>query len=295
MKVKRAHMVSKGYIRAWADDKGNIDVADLQHGRRFATSVENATVVSYAYDPEVLTADLEGDYARIESKGIPAIRKLREECELTEIEKSAIIAFLDMHLDRGRYADQTKISIPAVLIKTGGQVEDGELNLGDRLLLARSLPDVIRLAPLGLERWQWQIRSGQHLATGDGAVLLWRPTQGANICTISFPLSPTQLLVIGQDLPNDVPVNELVAKNSRRWVLGTSGTLNANQAAVIAAQRSSQGLHTPPCSRPNTMNVNHWFIPHDSTAHRRKLVRASGNQTVGQVKMSPTSAADPPG
>ncbi|MGR0218632.1 DUF4238 domain-containing protein [Agromyces sp. ZXT2-6] len=240
MNVKRAHMVSKGYIRAWADARGRVDVLDVQHGRGFPSAIENATVVSYAYDTEVLTHDLESDYARIEASGIPAILKLRNgHTTLTPAEQSAMIAFLDMHLDRGRYADQTTIRTPAVLLRTGGWIEDAELNLGDRLLLSQSLRDVIRLTALGLEQWPWQVREAQHLATGDGAVLLWRPTDGADISTISFPLSPTKLLVIGQDLPDDVRLNTLLAMNSRRWIVGLLGTLNLDQAAVIAARRSA--------------------------------------------------------
>lgn len=239
MNVKRAHMVSKGYIRAWADARGRVDVLDVQHGRGFPSAIENATVVSYAYDPEVLTHDLERDYARTEASGIPVIVKLRNgHTTLTPVEQSAMIAFLDMHLDRGRYADQTKIRTPAVLLKTGGRIEAAELNLGDRLLLSQSLRDVIRLTTVGLEQWPWHVIEAQHLATGDGAVLLWRPTDGADISTISFPLSPTQLLVIGQDLPDDVPLNPLLAKHSRRWIVGVRGTLNLNHAAVIPARRS---------------------------------------------------------
>lgn len=238
MTVKRAHMVSKGYIRAWADARNRVDVLDLQDGRGFTSSFENATVVSYGYDTEVLTRDLEQDYSHIENSGTPAIVKLRNGHTLTAAERSAVIAFLDMHLDRGRYADQTKIRIPAVVLKTGGRIEDAELTVGDRLLLSRSFQDVLRLTTLGLEQWPWQVREAKHLATGDGAVLLWRPTDGADISTISFPLSPTQLLVIGQDLPDDVPPNPRLAMNSRRWIVGVKGTLNFSKAAVIAARRS---------------------------------------------------------
>jgi hypothetical protein len=238
MTVKRAHMVSKGYIRAWADARNIVDVLDLQDGRGYPSSYLSATVVSYGYDPNVLTHDLEQDYSHIENRGTPAIVKLRNGHTLTAAERRAMIAFLDMHLDRGRYADQTKIRTPAVVLKTGGQIEDAELSLGDRLLLSQSFQDVLRLTTLGLEQRPWQVRQAKHLATGDGAVLLWRPTDGADISTVSFPLSPTQLLVIGQDLPDDAPLNPTLAENSRRWIVGAKGTLNYNKAAVIAARRS---------------------------------------------------------
>jgi hypothetical protein len=49
---------------------------------------------------------------------------------------AAMIAFLDMHLDRGRYADQMDIRTPAVMTKTDGTIEDVEFNFADRLLLS---------------------------------------------------------------------------------------------------------------------------------------------------------------
>ncbi len=62
-----------------------------------------------------------------------------------------MVAYIDMHLDGGRYTDQTKIRTPAALFKTNALVEVDELTFGDRLLLSQSLLDVIRLTALGLE------------------------------------------------------------------------------------------------------------------------------------------------
>jgi hypothetical protein len=70
----------------------------------------------------------------------------------------------------------------------------------------------------------------QYQPTGDGAVLLWHPTEGAEICTVSFPLSPTQLLVIGRDLPDKICVNNRITDNCKRWIIGAPGTLNLNWA-----------------------------------------------------------------
>lgn len=229
--VKRGHMVSEGYLKAWADERNLVDVIDIQHRRGFPSSIKNATVVSYVYDPNVLTRDLEDDYSRIEDAGIPVIVKLREGAQsLTGEERGAMIAFLDMHLDRGRYADQTKLRVPAVLVKTGGDFEAAELALGDMLLLSQALPEVLRLSALGLEQWEWKMLEANGLATGDGAVLLWQPTKDAGVCTVSFPLSPTRLLVIGQDLPDELPLNARVAANSKRWIVGERGTLNLTLA-----------------------------------------------------------------
>lgn len=73
---------------------------DIQQGRGFTSSVDNATVVSYVYDPQVLTRDLERDYAHIEDRGIPVIRRLSNFEEVSSKEREAMVAFLDMHLDR---------------------------------------------------------------------------------------------------------------------------------------------------------------------------------------------------
>lgn len=231
IKTKRPHMVSRAYLQGWADQKGIVEVIDIQGRRGLRQAIGNATVVNYVYEPEVLTSDLEADYARIETDGIPVIKMLRDGGDtLTSTDISAMIAFLDMHLDRGRYADQAKLLTPAVLIKTGGQLENAELSLGDRLLLSQSHPDVLRLVTLGLEQWTWKVVQTQHQLTGDGAVLLWHPTKGAEICTVSFPLSPTRLLVIGRDLPDGISVNDRLGANCKRWIIGAPGTLNLKWA-----------------------------------------------------------------
>ncbi|MEV7875543.1 hypothetical protein [Microbacterium sp. NPDC089188] len=227
MVVKRGHMVSGGYISAWGDERNRVDVIDVQHKRGFTTSYLNATVVSYVYDPKVLTHDLERAYWAIEDAGTPVIVKLREGAKaLSDAERDAMIAFLDMHLARGRYADQANLRVPAVLVMTDGTTKDTELALGDVLTLSQSRQDVFRLSSLPLEEWDWKVLDAVGLATGDGAVLLWRPTKNDEVCTISFPLSPTKLLVIGEDLPDGIPLNVRIAENSRRWIVGVKGSLN---------------------------------------------------------------------
>lgn len=231
-------MVSNGYIRAWADAKNRVEVLDLEGGRGYLISYKRATVVSYVYDPKILNHDLEQDYAKVESKGIPAINKLREgHLALTAVERQALIAFLDMHLDRGRYANQDKTLAPAVIVKTDGSHENAELNLGDLLLLSQYLPEVRRLSKLGIEEWPWRVVPVNGLSTGDGAVLLWRQPDGEEVCTISFPLSPTKLLMIGQPLADGIPLNSLLSKNSKRWIVGELGTLNLNFATATGSQK----------------------------------------------------------
>lgn len=237
--VKRAHMVPKSYLRAWADDRNRVEVLDLEKGRGFKTSIQNATVVSYAYDPRVLTRDLEQEFSRIEGSGVRAIVKLRNGHQLSASEKRDMVAFLDMHLDRGRYADQTEILTPAVLVKTDGTNEQASLNLGDRLLLSRHMDGPIRLASLGVDQWTFEVVEAKHLATGDGAVLLFRETNGAPVSTATFPLSPTQVLVIGAPLEAIVPLNTRLAMNSRRWIVGSVGTLRLGQAATISKFRDA--------------------------------------------------------
>ena len=236
--VKNAHMVSKGYIRAWADKRKTVDVLDLQDGRGYTSSYLRATVVSYAYDPNVLSRNLERDYSLIEEAGTPALVKIRQGEPLSTTEAQAVVAFLDMHLDRGRYAHRTKVRAKALVLRTDGRVEQAELALGDALLLSQSLPEVLRLTQMGLEKWPWHVREETGLATGDGAVLLWRTTDRPQISTISFPLSPTQLLVIGEDLPDDAPVNRRLEQNSKRWIIGSKGSLDFTRAEIIAKKRS---------------------------------------------------------
>lgn len=224
-KVRRAHTLTKGYIRAWADERNRVDVIDVGRNHGYPSSVNNATVRSYAYEPNVLTRDLEKEYSVIESDGMQAIAKLRgQDPSLDDRTVAAMIAFLDMHLDRGRYADQTDVRTPAVLLKTDGTIEDVEFNVADRLLLSQSMKDVVRLNALGLDSWGWQVLSGEFL-TGDGAVLLFRETESPDLCTVAFPLSPTQLLVIGKPFDRPVALNPLIASKSRRWLVGHPGTL----------------------------------------------------------------------
>ncbi len=48
MAVKRAHMVSRSYLQPWGDDRGIVEVIDLEHGLGFRTAIVNATVASRA-------------------------------------------------------------------------------------------------------------------------------------------------------------------------------------------------------------------------------------------------------
>lgn len=245
MGVRRSHMVTRGYLSAWANEKNVIDVLDLQLGKGYPSSVENASVSSYVYDPEVLTHDLEGAYASIEGKGVSVLNKLRaaDQPELTLNEQGDLITFLDMHLDRGRYADRAGVRVPAVLVKTDGTANDTDLRLGDMLLLGQYVKDVLRLASLGLESWTWRVRAfeaGAPLATGDGAVLLWRNKTETAPSTITFPISPRKLLVIGEELPRYEHLNLFIAQNCRRWMFGVRGTLNLAEAANLASQHRAR-------------------------------------------------------
>lgn len=230
-------MVSKGYLRAWGDEKGCVDVVDLEQSRGFKTAIGNATVVSYVYDPEILMLDLEGQFGRIESAAAPALGQLREQSPLTAEGQRRVIAFLDMHLERGSYADQAKITTPALVIKSNGETEEAELKLGDRLLLSRSMEGAVRLSNLGLEHWPWRLYEGANLLTGDGAVLLWRETKTSEPSRVTFPLSPTLMLVIGREIDLEIPVNNFVVENSRRWLVGSVGSLTNNPAPITPAPK----------------------------------------------------------
>ncbi|MET4059467.1 hypothetical protein ABIB35_000998 [Arthrobacter sp. UYP6] len=153
MTVKTAHIVSKSYIRAWADAKNVVEVLDKQDGRRYRISYNSATVANCVYDPNILTHDLEQDSAVIESNHIPAINKLRDgHSVLTDVKRKALIVSLDMYLVRGRSANQSKTLTPAVIVKTDGSHEKALLNLGDLILLSQHLPEVRRLNKLRFEK-----------------------------------------------------------------------------------------------------------------------------------------------
>ncbi|MDE0547417.1 hypothetical protein [Microbacterium sp. C7(2022)] len=49
-----------------------VDVFDLQGARGYPSSIENASVVSYVCDSEVMTIDLEREYGLIEDAGVAA-------------------------------------------------------------------------------------------------------------------------------------------------------------------------------------------------------------------------------
>ena len=222
MSVKRAHMITRGYLAEWANDRGLVHVVDAEHRISRPQSLTNATVVAYAYRSNVLTLDLEAHYSRIESEGLSALRNLATGGAPNRDGRAAIIAFLDMHLERGRYADQTKVTTPAWMGSTPAPGRMIEMSLGDRLTLARDVDtDAIRLENLNVERWTWKvldIHGG--LVTGDGAVLLFHRNDGAPVTAVTFPLSPTRLLVIGDGLPGLHPLfNQLIASKCRRWLV----------------------------------------------------------------------------
>lgn len=99
-------MVTRSYLAAWADDRNTVDVIDGGTWNAYATSITNASLVVDVYEPAIMSQDLEAEYAKIEGRGMSAITRLREETELQPGDGEAIIAFLDMHLHRGRYADR---------------------------------------------------------------------------------------------------------------------------------------------------------------------------------------------
>lgn len=221
MSVKRAHMITRGYLEAWSNDRGIVHVWDAEHQINHPSSITNATVVSHGYRTAVTPFDLEGDYARIEGGALPALRGLATGGAPNSDGRAAIVSFLDMHLERGRYADQAKVRVPVWLGSTTEPGRMAEMALGDRLTFARDIDtDAIRLHRLGLDRWTWRVLpiSGG-LVTGDGAVMLFNRGNGP-VCAVTFPLSPTRLLVIGDGLPGVHPLfNQLIASRCRRWLV----------------------------------------------------------------------------
>ncbi|MFB8191349.1 DUF4238 domain-containing protein [Microbacterium sp. NPDC055988] len=237
--TRRGHMITKGHLAAFANERNVVDVLDVLEGRGYPSSIENATVVSYVYDPAVFNHNLEKQFAAIEDTGVGALNRLRAGKKPSESDQLAVIEFLDMHLHRGRYADRAGDSQPATLFKTDGSIEQSRLNYGDLISLAHDHPDTLRLTKLDLEKWSWQIYTTTNLWTGDGAVMLWRPDADHELSTVTFPLSPTQLLVIGEDIPTDFDMSRAIAMRSRRWVVGPRGALPIEAIKRMKAERDA--------------------------------------------------------
>lgn len=240
--VKGAHMLSKGYLAAWADSRGIVSVIDKTRQRGYASSVTKATVRNYAYETSLITQDLEGAYSKIESEGLKAIRKLRDGGGSIGLdEEAAIIEFLEMHRERGQYADRMDAKVPGVAIGLDGTLQDIELSVGDIIFLGRHRAESVRLSSLALETLEWRIELWEDsLATGDGAVLLFSETADAAVTTVTFPISPRQLLVIGKPLqyermqPNHL--NLIVAERSRHWLVSASGLLRGGDLTTPSVE-----------------------------------------------------------
>lgn len=222
MSVKRAHMITRGYLEAWTNDRGLLHVWDAENRINGVQSLNNATVVSYAYRTEVTSFNIEADYSRIESGSLPALRNLATGGGPNRDGRAAIIQFLDMHLERGRYADQAKVTVPVALGSINAPVKIMDMGLGDRLTFSRDIDtDVVRLSTLDLERWRWrvyEVESG--LVTGDGAVLMFQQTTGAPVNAVTFPLSFDKLLVIGDGIDGlALHINQLISSKCRRWLV----------------------------------------------------------------------------
>jgi len=222
MMVKRAHMVSRGYLRSWADSANRVNVWDLEHRLAGLRSINGATVVSYAYETKYTTLDLEAEYARIEGDGIPALHALADGGQLQNAGREAVVEFLDMHHQRGRFADQAAVKIPAVALGLGIEPHPIEMGLGDRLTLSRDVDKTsIRMSSLGLTRRRWRVEAVESgLATSDGAVMLWQDANDPAVRSVTFPLSPTRLLVIGEEIDTrHIELNRLIVAASRRWIV----------------------------------------------------------------------------
>ncbi len=239
--TRRGHMVTRGYLAAWADKRNIVDVIDIKAERAYRTSIVNASVVTDVYDSAVMANTLEREFAAIESKGMSAINRLRASPQLLPGDKEAIIAFLDMHLHRGRYADRADTEVGATLVMTDLSFQDVKLKLGDMLALTHQYKETLRLTDLDLLNWDWRVHPFEGLYTGDGAVLLWALNPESELRTITFPLSPTKLLSVGEILPDGIDVNLRLLANCRRWIIGQKGSLPIDAAKKIADQQERDG------------------------------------------------------
>lgn len=126
-------------------------------------------------------------------------------------------------------------------VMTNGAARGVELRLGDMTLLTRGREPGPRLTELGLEQRVWRVWEVDDIPTGDGAVMLWGSsvgTCGESVSVVTFPLSPTQLLLIGDELPVGVPFKMRLAMSCRRWIVGKKGSLRFDHAAVMATEHA---------------------------------------------------------
>lgn len=72
-------------------------------------------------------------------------------------------------------------------------------------------------------------------------MLLWSETKDRELCTVTLPISPTQMLVIGEDIDPAIPINNLLAMRSRRWLVGSVDTLTKEQSKIAAIRREDSG------------------------------------------------------
>lgn len=160
--------------------------------------------------------------------------------DVTLAARQSLVAFLEMHLDRGRYAGQDKRRLPVVALMKDGSILETGLDVADRVSLSRSRTDLVRLADLAIETWSWRVLEvPQPLITGDGAVLLFARPGSEDIRMLTFPLSPAHLLVAGEGWEGVISPNTMIQNNTRRWIDGIPGSLDFGRAPAVAAERRS--------------------------------------------------------
>lgn len=220
--VKRAHIIPESYILSWADDSGDVYVADTQNARGLILRASNATIVKYAYKTAVLKHDREAHYSQIEARGIQAIRAACNGPVFSQSDRRDLTDFMDMFIERGLYADQADLSVPVIRGSfDSDEIEEVEFNLGDMISLHKDLnASDVTLREAGIEHWDWAVVEQPHpMITGDGAVICIQNDE--RLTTVLFPLSPFMLLVVGEaQLDLSFSVTEYIAQVSRRWIIG---------------------------------------------------------------------------
>ena len=206
----------------WADENGDIYVADTQNERALILRASNATIVKYAYKTAVLKHDREAHYSQIETRGIRAIRAACSGAEFSQSDRRDLTDFMDMFIERGLYADQSDLLVPVIRGSFDSiELKEVEFNLGDMISLHKDLnASDVTLRDEGIEHWDWAVVEQPHpMMTGDGAVICIK--HGEQLTTVLFPLSPFKLLIVGEaQLDLSFSVTEYIAYVSRRWIIG---------------------------------------------------------------------------
>ena len=266
--IRRAHTISKSYLKGWADSRGIVYVGDRTTQKSYPISINNATVVSHAYRPALLEHDREAHYAAIEGPGIASLRKIIDGTEPNGEERLAALKFIEMHRERGSWVDQTDIELPAIRGSfCSEEFEIVTMNHADLVTLDKSLnPETPRINPHELIESVWRVyERSEPFITGDGAAVVCVDESNETVVGLAYPLNPDLLLVVGE-FPEDriAEFNNMVAYNSRRWLV-----CNPNDSDLV--QKTGEAVAALPSTASTLIPTGAMYAKAEPMGNERNL------------------------